>query len=42
MGSADMDEWVLCMENRLDCELEGVNTGFVLKVTGEDRGREDW
>jgi len=30
LGSAevDADDCVLCMEKRLDCELEGVRTGF--------------
>lgn len=27
---SDEVECVLCMEKRLDCELEGVRTGFVL------------
>lgn len=30
---------MLCMEKRLDWELEGVRTGFVLYATGDDRGR---
>jgi hypothetical protein len=33
---------VLRIEKRLDCELDGVKTGLVLKVTGDDCGLERW
>ena len=35
-----MDDVELCIEKRLDCELDGVRTGLVLKMTGDDCGLE--
>jgi len=42
IGSAAVDEVVLRMEKRLDWELDGVKTGFVLKVAGDDFCLEGW
>jgi len=30
---------VLCIENKLDCELDGVRTSFVADGTGDECGR---
>lgn len=40
-GSVAVDE-VLRIEKMLDCELDGVRTGLVLRMTGEERGLEYW
>jgi len=38
-GSEAVDEVVLCMEKRLDCELDGVNVGRVDNGSNDDCGR---
>jgi len=43
IGSEVVDECELCIEKRLDCELEGVRTFFeLLKVTGDDCGLAEY
>jgi len=38
-----VEDWVLCIEKRLDWELDGVRTGLeLLNGTGEDCGLEAW
>jgi len=40
-GSDAVDK-VLCIEKRLDCELDGVRVGLELKVRGDDCGLDHW
>jgi len=38
IGSEEVEECELCIEKRLDCELEGVKRFLEFKVTGDDCG----
>jgi hypothetical protein len=37
-----VDDDELCIEKRLDWELDGVRTGLELKVDGDECGLENW